>query len=119
VDRAPHFVANAGLTLSAWHGWSGSVRMRAINHYYLDGAGDLSILASGHTVFDLSLVRRVRRNVDFSFAVDNFTDRSYYETQNYLESRPYADGPVIAGIHGTPGYPVTFTVGMTFRFRGK
>jgi len=119
VDRAPHFVANAGLTLSAWHGWSGSVRMRAINHYYLDGAGDLSILASGHTVFDLSLVRRVRRNVDFSFAVDNFTDRSYFETQNYLESRPYAGGPAIAGIHGTPGYPITFTVGMAFRFRGK
>ncbi|MBV6434019.1 MAG: hypothetical protein IANPNBLG_04254 [Bryobacteraceae bacterium] len=119
VDRAPHFVANAGLTLSAWRGWSGSIRMRAINHYYLDGAGDLSVLAAGHTVFDLSLVRRVRRNVDFSFAVDNFTNRSYYETQNYLESRPYSDGPVIAGIHGTPGYPITFTVGMTFRFRGK
>ena len=33
VDSAPHFVANAGLTLSGWHGWSGSLRMRAINHY--------------------------------------------------------------------------------------
>ena len=32
VDSAPHFVANAGLTLAAWHGWSGSFRMRAINH---------------------------------------------------------------------------------------
>ncbi|HEY6371492.1 MAG TPA: TonB-dependent receptor, partial [Candidatus Sulfotelmatobacter sp.] len=24
VDSAPHFTANAGLTLAAWHGWSGS-----------------------------------------------------------------------------------------------
>lgn len=37
VDSAPHFVANAALTLAAWHGWSGSLRMRAINHYRLDG----------------------------------------------------------------------------------
>lgn len=118
VDRAPHFVSNAGLTLSNWRGWSGSVRMRAINRYRLDGE-DPEILAAGHTVFDMSVVKRVRRNLDFSFAIDNFTDRTYYETQNFIESRPYRGGPVVAGIHGTPGYPFTVTVGMTFRFRGK
>jgi outer membrane receptor for monomeric catechols len=32
VDSAPHLVANAALTLAAWHGWSGSFRMRAVNH---------------------------------------------------------------------------------------
>ena len=47
VDSAPHFVANAGLTLAGYHGWSGSFRMRAINHYRLDG-DDPSIVASGH-----------------------------------------------------------------------
>ncbi len=36
VDSAPHFVANAGLTVTSWKGWSGSLRMRAINHYRLD-----------------------------------------------------------------------------------
>ena len=45
VDSAPHFVANAALTLAHWHGWSGSLRMRAINHYRLDG-DDPSIVAS-------------------------------------------------------------------------
>ncbi|MBL8222646.1 MAG: TonB-dependent receptor, partial [Bryobacterales bacterium] len=118
VDRAPHFAANAGLTVSNWKGWSGSLRMRAINSYRLDGE-DASIRAAGHTVFDLSIVKRLRRNLDASFAVDNFTDRSYYETQNYVASRPYAGGPAITGIHATPGYPVTVTVGLTFRFRGK
>jgi hypothetical protein len=118
VDRAPRFVANAGLTLSQWRGWSASVRMRAINHYALDGE-DLSILASGHTVFDLSIVRRLRRNVDFNFSIDNFTDRFYYETQNYIESRAYRGGAAAAGIHGTPGYPITFMAGLTFRFGGK
>ena len=46
VDSAPHFVANAALTVAAWHQWSGSFRMRAINHYRLDG-NDPSIVASG------------------------------------------------------------------------
>jgi len=67
----------------------------------------------------MSLVRRVNRHADFLFSVDNFTNRRYYETQNYIESRPYAGGAALTGIHGTPGYPVTFSVGLTFRFRGK
>lgn len=118
VDRAPHFVADAALTLASWRGWSGSLRLRAINHYRLDGE-DPSIVAAGHSVIDFSLVRRIRQNLDFNFAIDNLTDRSYYETQNYIESRPYPDGPSAFGIHATPGYPMTVTVGLTFRFRGK
>lgn len=118
VDRAPHFVANAAMTLAYWQGWSGSLRLRAINHYRLDGE-DPSIVAAGHTVLDFSVVRRIRPGLDLNFGVDNLTDRSYYETQNYIESRPYRTGAAAYGIHATPGYPVTFTVGLSFRFRGK
>ena len=42
-------------------------------------------------------------------AIDNFTDRSYYETQNNVESRPYMGGLASTGIHATPGYPLTVT----------
>lgn len=118
VDRAPHFVANAALTLSGWRGWSGSLRLRAINHYRLGGA-DPEIVAAGNTVVDFSLVRRIRRGLDFNFAIDNLADRSYFETQNYLESRPFRNGPAAASIHATPGYPLTVAAGLTFRFRGK
>jgi hypothetical protein len=117
VDSAPHFVANAGLTVSSWRGWSGSLRMRAINHYRLDGE-DPSIVASGHTVLDFGLSRRIRRGVELNFALDNLTNRDYYETQNYFESR-LPGQPPISRIHATPGYPLTATVGMTFRLRGK
>ena len=65
VDSAPHFVANAALTLAGWHGWSGSLRMRAINHYRLDGE-DPSIVATGHTVFDLGVAKQVRRGVELN-----------------------------------------------------
>jgi hypothetical protein len=117
VDRAPHFTANAGLTLSGWHAWSGSVRMRAINHYRLDPL-DPSVAATGHTVFDAGVSRRIRRGVECSFALDNFTDRFYYETQNYFESRLPGQPPRFR-IHATPGYPINATIGLTFRFRGK
>jgi len=117
VDSAPHFTANAGLTLAGWHGWSGSLRMRAINHYRLD-AQDASIVASGHTVFDLGMSRRIRRGVDFNLALDNLTNRDYWETQNYFESR--LPGQLAQSrIHGTPGYPLTATVGITVRLKGK
>jgi len=118
VDSAPHFVANAALTLAAWHGWSGSLRMRAINHYRLDG-DDASIVASGHTVFDLGIARQIRRWVELNLAFDNLTNRDYYETQNYFESRVTPDAPIVARIHGTPGYPFTAVAGLTFRLRGK
>ncbi|MCL4850537.1 MAG: TonB-dependent receptor [Bryobacteraceae bacterium] len=118
VDSAPHFVANAALTLVAWHGWSGSLRMRAINHYRLDGE-DPSILASGHTVFDLGVAKQIRRGLELNFSLDNLTDRDYYETQNYFESRVSPGAPALWRIHATPGYPLTAVVGLTLRFRGK
>jgi hypothetical protein len=38
VDSAPHFVANGALTVAPSRGWSGSLRLRAIDHYRLTAA---------------------------------------------------------------------------------
>jgi outer membrane receptor protein involved in Fe transport len=114
VDSAPHFVANAALTVAAWRRWSGSLRMRAINHYRLDGENP-SIAAAGHTVFDLGVVRQLRRGIELNLSFDNLTNRDYYETQNYFESRVTPDAPIVGRIHGTPGYPFTAVAGVTFR----
>ena len=92
--------------------------MRAINHYRLDGE-DPSIVASGHTVFDLGLSRRIVRGVEFNLALDNLTNRDYWETQNYFESRLQNEAAPVTRIHGTPGYPLTATVGITIRLKGK
>lgn len=118
VDSAPHLVANAALTLAAWHGWSGSLRMRAINHYRVD-AEDPSIVAAGHTVFDFGMVRQLRRGIELNLSLDNLTNRDYYETQNYFESRVAPDAPIVSRIHDTPGYPLTAVVGLTFPLKGK
>ncbi len=118
VDSAPHFVANAALTLAGWHGWSGSLRMRAINHYRLDG-DDPSILATGHTVLDVGIAKRISHAIELNLSVDNLTNRDYWETQNYFESRVTPAAPVIARIHATPAYPVNVVAGVTFHIGGK
>jgi len=91
--------------------------MRAINHYRLDGL-DSAIVACGLTVFDAAVSRQIRRGVEVSLSADNLTNRDYYETQNYFVSRLAGQAPV-ARIHGTPGYPLTVTAGVTFRLFGK
>jgi hypothetical protein len=37
-------------------------------------------------VIELSTTKRIRHGVDFNFAIDNVTNKRFYETQNYLES---------------------------------
>ncbi len=118
VDSAPRLVANAGLTLANWKGFSGSLRYRHINHYRLDGE-DPTILASGFDVVDFSLNRRIRRGIEFNFALDNLTNKRYYETQNYFESRVRPGDDLLNRIHATPGYPITVSVGLTFRLFAK
>ncbi len=118
VDSAPRLVANAGLTLANWHGFSGSLRYRHINHYRLDGE-DPSLLASGFDVLDFSVNRRLRRGIEFNLAIDNLTNKRYYETQNYFESRIRPGAELQSRIHATPGYPITISVGMTFRLFAK
>jgi len=118
VERAPHLVANGALTLAGWRGFTGSLRYRHISNYRLDGL-DPTIRATGLDVLDLSMTKEIRSWIDFNFAVDNLTDKVFYETQNYLESRARPNDPVIARIHGTPGYPIGFTVGLTFHLSAK
>ena len=118
VDSAPHAVANAALSLAAWRGFSGSLRFRYINSYRLDGE-DPRIRASGLTVLDFSMVKPIRRWVDFNFSVDNLTDKVFYETQNYYESRIRPGAPALSRIHATPGYPIGMTMGLTFHLSAK
>ena len=65
------------------------------------------------------MAKPVSRRVELNFSLDNLTNRDYYETQNYFESRVAPDAPVVARIHGTPGFPLTAVAGVTLRFGGK
>lgn len=118
VDSAPHTVANAGFTLSAYRGFSGSLRYRHTSNYRLDPL-DAEIRAAGLDVVDLAVNKRLSRFATFNLAIDNLFDKRYFETQNYFESRVRPEDDPAERIHATPGYPFGVTVGLTFTFFGK
>lgn len=118
VDSSPHTVADARLSYSGFGGFYGTIAYRHTGNYRLDGE-DAGIRAAGLDVLDLSVRQRIRSWVDFNFSVDNLTNKRYFETQNYFESVVRPGAPVIARIHGTPGYSIGVTAGLTFHLFGK
>jgi len=66
-----------------------------------------------------SAIATLSPRLDFNLNVDNLTNKVYYETQNYFESRVSPSAPVMGRIHGTPGGPIGVTVGLTFRLGEK
>jgi hypothetical protein len=119
VDSSPHTVADGGLTLTDFRGFTASLRYRHSGNYRLDPL-DPTIRAAGLDVIDFSMAKRIRHWVDFDLSIDNLTNKRYYETQNFFTSR--LPGERIQGIdrvHGTPGYPFGITAGLTFRLFSK
>ena len=114
VDRAPHRVADARLFWQGAGGRLATLSWRHNGNYRLDGT-DASIRAAGLDVLDLAFCQPLRSWLDFNLSIDNLTDKRYFETQNFYESRLSPGGPVKARIHGTPGYSRTITVGLTLR----
>jgi outer membrane receptor for monomeric catechols len=118
VDSAPHTVSSGALTLAPWHDFTGSLRYRHVGNYRLDGL-DPTIRAAGLDVLDISMTRLLRYGLEFDLSIDNVTNKQFFETQNYFESRLTPIDPVVARIHGSPGYPIGVTVGITYRLGEK
>ena len=72
----------ARLTIEA----DGSLRLRAINHYRLDGV-DTSIVATGHTVFDAGLAKTgeaaeaAHETRPFRHSLEGVHDRAVHEAE--------------------------------------
>lgn len=100
------------------YNFNGSIQYRHVGNYRLDGE-DAAIRASGLEVVDFSLNKKLRRWVDLNFSIDNLFNRRYLETRDYFESRVSPDAEPITRIHGTPGYPIGVTAGLTFHLFNK
>jgi len=118
LDSAPHTVANGSVRLANYRGVTAVVGYRNISNYRLDGE-DARIRASGLDMIDFHLSKKLHPWLDINLSLDNLTNKHYFETQNYFESRLRPGDPVVARIHGTPGYPIGLTIGWTFYFFGK
>jgi hypothetical protein len=118
IDSAPHAVGNAALSIANWRGFSGSLRYRYGNHYRLTGDGPL-VVASGFGVLDFGMAKQLRHSIELNLSIDNLTNKQYYETQNYFESRVSPTAAAVSRIHATPGYSVATTVGLRFYLAGN
>ena len=128
VDTAPHSVANSSLTLNGWHGLYSSLRYRHIGRYLVVNPDDTSVPpappytssvqthANGLDVLDFAATKKLRPGLEWNLSVDNLNNKRYYETQNFFDSRVSPSAPIEARVHGTPGYRVGFTTGLTWRF---
>jgi len=132
VDSAPHSVGNSSLTLSEWHGLYSSLRYRRIGRYLLVnpdyGPDTVSFLpaspyanayethATGLDVVDFAAAKKLFGDLEWNLSVDNLNNKQYFETQNFFYSRVTPTAPLEARVHGTPGYPIGFTTGLTWRF---
>jgi hypothetical protein len=128
VDSAPHSVGNSSLTLNAWHGLYSSLRYRHISRYLVVNPDDTSVSpappyansvqthANGLDVLDFAATKKLPRGLEWNLSIDNLNNKRYYETQNFFNSRVSPSAPIEARVHGTPGYPVGFTTGVTWRF---
>jgi len=111
IDRAPHFTAYSAFTVSNYKNWSGSLRVRAINRYILNGEGAGGAVVPGHTVWDISAARNINRWLDLNFAADNLLNKFFYETFEMYTSALKGEAP-LQRVHGTPGYPRTIMAGV-------
>jgi outer membrane receptor protein involved in Fe transport len=120
IDRAPHFTGYVGLTMTQWKGWSGSLRLRAINRYILNGEEEVPVpvFVPGHTVTDFGMARRLTSWLELNLAVDNLFDKQYFETFERYTSALRGETP-FERVHGTPGYGRTVVGGLTFRLFNK
>jgi outer membrane receptor protein involved in Fe transport len=128
VDSAPHSVGNSSLTLNGWHGLYSSLRYRHIGSYLVVNPDDSSVppamfyanslraSASGLDVLDFAATKKLNGGLEWNLSIDNLNNERYYETQNFFDSRISPTAPAEARIHGTPGYPIGFTTGLTWRF---
>lgn len=118
LSNAPSFTFNANLVVSNLSGFSGVVSYRHINSYLLDSI-DTSLRASGLDVVDLKISKKIVRRFEASVGIDNLFNKKFFEVQNFGESRARPNDPIVARVHGTPGYPFSLTFGITFRFGEK
>ena len=128
VGSAPHSVGNSSLTLNGWNGLYSSLRYRHISRYLVVNPDDTSVPpappfmdsaqthASGLDVIDFASTKKLGRGLEWNLSVDNLNNKHYCETQNFFDSRITPTAPIEARVHGTPGYPVGFTTGLTWRF---
>src|SRR5262249_1399966 len=117
-SNAPTVVGGGSLIISNIECFSGYINYRHINSYRLDET-DNTFRASGLDVVDFQTTKRINRFLNLQFSIDNVLGKSFFETQNVGDSRTSPTAAVITRVHGTPGYPRSYSGGIALHFGEK
>lgn len=113
VPLAPTLTASGGLSVIREHGFNGSIRFRHLSDRPANE--DNSIVALGHTLYNISLAYNYRQ---FVFAVngENLLNSEWNEAQFATETRLKGETEGINELCYTPGNPRNFQFSISYKF---
>jgi outer membrane receptor protein involved in Fe transport len=113
VPLAPTLTASGGISVIRDKGFSGSLRFRHLSDRPANE--DNSIVALGHTLFNVSLAYNYKQ---FTFTVngENLLNSEWNEAQFATETRLKGEKQGITELCYTPGNPRNFQFGISYKF---
>jgi outer membrane receptor protein involved in Fe transport len=113
VPLAPTFIASGGINLVKEQGFNCSLRFRHMNNRSANE--DYSVIAPGHTIFNLALAYNVGK-MSFFLNGENLTNTLWNEAQFATETRITPESESITDLCYTPGNPRNFQLGVSYSF---
>lgn len=113
IPLAPTLTASGGISVVRAKGFSGSVRFRHLSDRPANE--DNSIVATGHTLLNASLIYNYKQ---FSFAVnaENLLNSEWNEAQFATETRLKGETSSVTDLCYTPGNPRNFQFSVSYKF---
>jgi outer membrane receptor protein involved in Fe transport len=113
VPLAPTLTASGGISVIRDQGFSGSIRFRHLSDRPANE--DNSIVATGHTLFNISLAYNYKQ---FTFTIngENLLNSEWNEAQFATETRLKGEKQGVTELCYTPGNPRNFQFGIAYKF---
>ncbi|NNF03810.1 MAG: TonB-dependent receptor, partial [Rhodothermales bacterium] len=113
IALAPTLTVAGGLTMQRPSGLRASLRLRHIGDRSANESG--TVTAEGFTLVDI--VTEVPAGpLLFHASVENVFDIEWNEAQFDTESRLFDEADAVSELHYTPGNPMNFRLGLSYRF---
>jgi outer membrane receptor protein involved in Fe transport len=113
VPLAPTLTATGGINIIRDKGLSGSIRFRHLNDRPANE--DNSIVAPGHTLINASLAY-IYNQFTFTLFGENLFNSEWNEAQFSTETRLKGETGSVTELCYTPGNPLNFQFGISYRF---
>jgi outer membrane receptor protein involved in Fe transport len=113
IPLAPYFTATGGLNVINYENFGGGIKFRMIADRPANQ--DYSIVARGYAIIDWNINYNLEK-FNIAMSISNLLNKEWNETQFATTSRLDDEKIPVDEIHFTPGAPISFKVGITYKF---